>query len=145
MRFGSTVVISAFVLTSAFPALASPRTRRGPTSQHFSSKRGHPAPKPAAVRGIDTDRTTQIQTALISKGYLAGAPTGTWSPETQEALKKLQSDNGWQTKFVPDSRAIIKLGLGPGSPAPEGALSSGSSIASPAILPESDAAIPSQQ
>ena len=30
-------------------------------------------------------------------------------------MQKLQSDNGWQTKFVPDSRAIIKLGLGANS------------------------------
>jgi hypothetical protein len=28
-------------------------------------------------------------------------------------MQKFQSDNGWQTKLVPDSRAIIKLGLGP--------------------------------
>jgi hypothetical protein len=27
-------------------------------------------------------------------------------------MEKLQADNGWQTKLVPDSRAIIKLGLG---------------------------------
>ena len=34
-------------------------------------------------------------------------------------MEKLQADNGWQTKLVPDARAIIKLGLGPGStPAP---------------------------
>ena len=26
---------------------------------------------------------------------------------------KFQHDNGWQTKLVPDSRALIKLGLGP--------------------------------
>jgi hypothetical protein len=32
---------------------------------------------------------------------------------TKAALTKLQSDNGWQTKIVPDSRALIKLGLGP--------------------------------
>jgi hypothetical protein len=28
-------------------------------------------------------------------------------------MQKYQSDNGWQTKLMPDSRAIIKLGLGP--------------------------------
>jgi hypothetical protein len=28
-------------------------------------------------------------------------------------MQKFQSDNGWQTKLIPDSRAIIKLGLGP--------------------------------
>jgi hypothetical protein len=28
-------------------------------------------------------------------------------------MQKFQADNGWQTKLIPDSRAIIKLGLGP--------------------------------
>jgi hypothetical protein len=28
-------------------------------------------------------------------------------------MARFQSDNGWQNKVVPDSRALIKLGLGP--------------------------------
>ena len=28
-------------------------------------------------------------------------------------MLKYQSDHGWQTKLTPDSRALIKLGLGP--------------------------------
>jgi hypothetical protein len=32
---------------------------------------------------------------------------------TKEALTRFQNDNGWQSKIVPDSRALIKLGLGP--------------------------------
>jgi hypothetical protein len=28
-------------------------------------------------------------------------------------MHKYQADNGWQTKLMPDSRAIMKLGLGP--------------------------------
>ena len=28
-------------------------------------------------------------------------------------MQKYQSDNGWQTHLMPDSRAIKKLGLGP--------------------------------
>jgi hypothetical protein len=27
--------------------------------------------------------------------------------------RKFQADQGWQTKLTPDSRALIKLGLGP--------------------------------
>ena len=61
---------------------------------------------------IDPERATQIQTALIKAGYMTGTPSGTWDAQTQAAMEKLQSDNGWQTKLVPDSRAIIKLGLG---------------------------------
>jgi hypothetical protein len=28
-------------------------------------------------------------------------------------MRKYQADHGWQSKEVPDSRALIKLGLGP--------------------------------
>jgi len=28
-------------------------------------------------------------------------------------MQKFQADQGWQTKLMPDSRAIKKLGLGP--------------------------------
>jgi hypothetical protein len=28
-------------------------------------------------------------------------------------MERYQSDNGWQSKVTPDSRALIKLGLGP--------------------------------
>jgi hypothetical protein len=28
-------------------------------------------------------------------------------------MQKFQADHGWQTKLTPDSRALIKLGLGP--------------------------------
>ncbi len=64
-------------------------------------------------RGIDPDRTRAIQTALISKNYLTGEPSGEWNAETEAAMQKFQSDNGWQTKLMPDSRALIMLGLGP--------------------------------
>jgi Putative peptidoglycan binding domain len=64
-------------------------------------------------QGIQTERATEIQQALIREHYLTGEPSGVWDTRTQAALVKFQSDNGWQTKVVPDSRALIKLGLGP--------------------------------
>jgi hypothetical protein len=62
---------------------------------------------------MPAERATEIQTALIKQGYLTGEPTGAWDAHTVDAMKKLQGDNGWQTKITPDSRALIKLGLGP--------------------------------
>lgn len=62
---------------------------------------------------IDPDRAREIQAALIREHYLSGEPSGIWDSQTKAALTKFQSDNGWQTKIVPDSRALIKLGLGP--------------------------------
>ena len=64
-------------------------------------------------REIDPDRTRSIQQALISRNYLTGQPSGLWDADTETAMQKFQSDNGWQTKLMPDSRALIKLGLGP--------------------------------
>ena len=119
MRFGRITLFSALLITSVSSAIASPHLRRGPTSPHLFGKRATPRPvKPVSQRVIDPERTTQIQTALIKQGYMTGEPTGKWDAGTQSALEKMQGDNGWQTKLVPDSRAIIKLGLGPGSTPP---------------------------
>jgi peptidoglycan hydrolase-like protein with peptidoglycan-binding domain len=62
---------------------------------------------------VDGRRTEQIQQALIQSHYLDGEPSGVWDAKTQEALRRYQAANGWQSKVVPDSRALIKLGLGP--------------------------------
>jgi hypothetical protein len=66
-------------------------------------------------RSIDDDRATEIQQALIKAGYLSGSPSGHWDAESIAAMTRMQAANGWQTKLVPDSRALIKLGLGPSS------------------------------
>ena len=84
------------------------------TSKHGKAK----SKKTIAHPPMDTARATTIQTALIKSGYLSGEPTGTWDAQSMAAMQKLQSDNGWQTKIVPDSRALIKLGLGPQPPSP---------------------------
>jgi uncharacterized low-complexity protein len=63
--------------------------------------------------GIDQERTLEIQQALVREHYLTGEPTGKWDQDTKDALLRMQAENGWQTKLTPDSRALIKLGLGP--------------------------------
>ena len=62
---------------------------------------------------IDSQRAREIQEALIREHYLDGQATGTWNDASQKAMERYQADNGWQSKSVPDSRALIKLGLGP--------------------------------
>ena len=44
---------------------------------------------------------------------MTGEPTGVWDQASKDAMTRYQADNGWQTKLTPDSRALIKLGLGP--------------------------------
>jgi hypothetical protein len=83
---------------------------RANTAHHGRATVAHHAEAHVAM---DSTRATQIQTALIKQGYLTGEPTGNWDASSIAAMQKLQSDNGWQTKIMPDSRALIKLGLGP--------------------------------
>jgi Putative peptidoglycan binding domain len=64
-------------------------------------------------QSIDPARTTEIQQALIREQYLDCEATGSWDQATRDALTRFQSDNHWQTKILPDARALIKLGLGP--------------------------------
>lgn len=63
--------------------------------------------------GIDEERTAAIQSALIREHYLTGEPSGVWDQASKDAMLRYQAANGWQTKITPDSRALIKLGLGP--------------------------------
>ena len=102
------------ILCISLPGFATSRARRGPTAPHLISRRSsHTTSRPAPQRAIDDSRATQIQTALVGAGYLSGEPSGHWDAGTESAMLRFQSDNGWQTKLIPDSRAIIKLGLGP--------------------------------
>jgi len=87
------------------------------TSAHKSNSHGKKGSKQAAKkRGqqvIDSDRAREIQEALIRESYMQGEPTGSWDDATQAAMQRYQADQGWQSKTTPDSRALIKLGLGP--------------------------------
>src|SRR5207248_8991657 len=62
---------------------------------------------------MDSTRAREVQEALIREHYRTGKATGVWDQASQKAMEKFQADNGWQSKTVPDSRALIKLGLGP--------------------------------
>ena len=81
------------------------------SSRHHKS--GHHHSTITGQRVMDSSRAMEIQQALIQAHYLSGSPTGQWDADTQAAMVKYQNDNGWQTKITPDSRALIKLGLGP--------------------------------
>lgn len=118
MRFTQLVLCSGLIFATAIPSVAVIHARRGPTSHHrlfhsrSHSKHSRASVRSVGQRSIDDSRATQIQTALVKSGYLTD-PSGHWDTSTSTAMQKYQADNGWQTKLVPDSRAIIKLGLGP--------------------------------
>ena len=67
---------------------------------------------PRGQQAIEPGRVTEIQQALIREHYFDGEANGQWDAKTQAAMQKFQGDQGWQTKLMPDSRALKKLGLG---------------------------------
>ena len=96
------------VQTSTHSRKATKTTARSSHGKKTSAKarpRGQAAP--------DSERTREIQNALIREHYLNGQASGAWDNDTRDALTRFQAAHGWQTKLVPDSRALIKLGLGP--------------------------------
>ena len=112
---------AALLLATAAPAAHASHIHRPPTSGAHHRKSTHHYARHsryrhhARVRGqqsIQPERVTEIQQALIKAHYLNGEPTGKWDDTTKAAMQKFQGDNGWQTKIMPDSRALVKLGLG---------------------------------
>ena len=79
----------------------------------LSHRGGKKSRKPRGQQAIDGERTRQIQAALIREHYLSGAASGKWDDSTQAAMRRYQADQGWQSKSIPDSRALIRMGLGP--------------------------------
>lgn len=119
LRVPAIVLIGFLAFSSASFAKTTKTTKK--TTKHStsksvkgkSSKKSKKAWQAKGQKTITSDRTREIQEALIREHYLSGDATGTMDNATKQALIKLQQENGWQTKVVPDSRALIKLGLGP--------------------------------
>jgi peptidoglycan hydrolase-like protein with peptidoglycan-binding domain len=112
---GSTLALALALI--ATPGFADTHAKSAKTSaKHGAVHRAiHRVKHPIGQRGIAPERATEIQKALIRENYLTGSPSGQWDASTEAAMQKFQADHGWQTKLTPDSRALIKLGLGPSS------------------------------
>ena len=116
MRFtkiGITFLVAVVMCMPAF-AVTSKASSKSSTKgrSHFSRLR-RSAWKRHGQQQITSDRAREIQAALIRERYLNGQPNGLWDARTAAAMRKFQADQGWQSKVIPDSRALIKLGLGP--------------------------------
>lgn len=105
-------IISVLLLSCLFTAAAPLLAQTNPSATHKKKSRK----KVSSRRGqqkIDPQRAREIQEALIREHYLTGKASGVWDDTSQKAMQKYQADHGWQSKTTPDSRALIKLGLGP--------------------------------
>ena len=119
-RLAIAAVLLALPAVAGTTRTAAKKTRHSTALHRTSAKTTHSKSTVASskrrARGqqaIDPTRVREIQSALIREHYLDGEATGTWDARTKDAMTRFQADNGWQTKKLPDSRAIIKLGLGP--------------------------------
>ena len=114
LRATAAILISTVLV--APPAFAT-NVHRSPTSgqthAHKLAQSKHRTRRARGQQAIQPERVTQIQQALIREHYLTGETNGRWDATTIAAMQKYQADHGWQTKLMPDSRALMKLGLGP--------------------------------
>ena len=88
----------------------SAKARKSGKKRKVSSRRNW---RRRGQQAIKPERTREIQAALIREKYLTGEPSGQWDERTKNAMARYQADHGWQSKRLPDSRALIGLGLGP--------------------------------
>ena len=120
MRLAVAAILAGLFFLSVSPLAAQDPTVKSVSKKKKKSKHSKSSKKSKSKgskkrgqKAIDSDRVREIQEALIKQHYLQGTPSGQWDAATEAALRKFQGDQGWQTKTVPDSRALIKLGLGP--------------------------------
>jgi hypothetical protein len=71
------------------------------------------SPKRSSQQAPTPERYKEIQTALASKGYLSGEPSGKWDTDSGEALKRFQADQNLTPDGKLNSLSLIALGLGP--------------------------------
>ena len=118
MRLFRTSQVVCLMATLAISPVFGTTTHRHSSASHLrtASKKGKKSHVIHGQRVIDSGRASEIQNALIKQKYMTGSPSGQWDSQTQAAMQQYQSDHGWQTKLMPDSRALISLGLGPSPP-----------------------------
>jgi peptidoglycan hydrolase-like protein with peptidoglycan-binding domain len=112
------LAVSLLLTASLALATTSGKKHSAPTraKTHKAPHRASKKSRKGRARGqqaIDGERAREIQQALVREHYMSAEPTGEWNAATQEAMRRYQADQGWQSKTVPDSRALIRLGLGP--------------------------------
>ena len=107
--------ISAMLLSAACALLLVCALAQADTSKKASTSTGKSAiasTKKATRKGKKSRKSSwrRGQQKIDPK---RAKPSGVWDQTSQKAMERFQAENGWQSKTVPDARALIKLGLGP--------------------------------
>ena len=122
IRLGTTaLLLCVFGLGSALAFAGSTTTTKSTSKKQITApkrykKFGRRKTASWKLRGqqaMEKARIVEIQQALIRENYLNGDASGVWDTRSKQAMQKYQKERGWQSKVVPDSRALIELGLGP--------------------------------
>ena len=62
---------------------------------------------------LQPERASEIQQALVQRGYLNVGPNGVWDDSTRGAMKRFQVESGLPPTGLPEAKSLMKLGLGP--------------------------------
>jgi Putative peptidoglycan binding domain len=109
----ASLAIILLATLTASPAFATRTHRSSSGHSRLSHKAVAQSHRLHGQQAIEPARVIEIQQALIRAHYLSTEANGKWDATTETAMQKFQADQGWQTKLMPDSRALMKLGLGP--------------------------------
>jgi Putative peptidoglycan binding domain len=100
---------------------------RKPRKSNLHYRLAHMQPSP--------ERVQEIQQALIQAGDLQPPASGRWDSSTRDAMSRYQETNGFAVTGLPDSKSLMKMGLGP-HPLPADVVSSTEkSAGSPDVRP----------
>jgi|SRR5580698_9886772 hypothetical protein len=124
--------------TSKTAATHSGKSKRAISNTSGARKSGKKKTMARGQQKIDPERAQAIQEALIREHYMTGEAAGTWNQSSEDAMRRYQADHGWQSKTVPDARALISLGLGPSHDHllnPESAMTTEAPVTHAASLP----------
>jgi hypothetical protein len=131
-RILTALAISAVACSSLAATPAKPHKRRHPVAAASSTRKHTVAASTKATKASSRlkgkiarkplrsyqqaptpDRYREIQQALVSKGYYKGEPSGEWSADSSDALKRFQADQNLMPDGKINSLSLIALGLGP--------------------------------
>jgi len=84
------------------------------TGSKYRSRRYTPSYARRSWQSTPTpERYREIQQALATKGYFKGDASGTWGPDSVDALRRFQADQNLEVDGKIGSLSLIALGLGP--------------------------------
>jgi peptidoglycan hydrolase-like protein with peptidoglycan-binding domain len=89
----------------------SPATKPGAKTRHSKSTRNSVRTQ-RGQKAPDSQRISEIQTALAKDGSFSGSPSGKWDDSTVDAMKKFQEAHGLNPSGKLDAKTLQKLGLG---------------------------------